>query len=209
MKKEYQTPADEKKYKCILIDYLISENPGWNIAVEVPYFSGKRRVDLLAITAQGQSIAFEIKSDVDSLDKLSAQVSDYQKAFDFLYLVVARKFVSNKQIKKLPSTIGLIEIYNGNIIKLRNAKLNNPLKKYLVRFLWKNQMLKFGNKSEPIETIRNRILHKLPKKEIHELAIRALLDRYTGRYELFLREKSARTHPEDIDFLTKKNQSFF
>ena len=68
---------NEKQIKCLLIDHLLNTNVDSIIAIEVPFLSGKRWVDVLLITADRNLIVYEIKSDFDSLRKLESQLVDY------------------------------------------------------------------------------------------------------------------------------------
>ncbi len=89
---------------------------------------GKSKADLVIIN--GSSTAYEIKSDVDNLDKLDKQLQDYLKVFDFTYVVIAEEN-ANKLISVLPAKVGLITLTPKNtfntLIKSTSNKDNvNP-----------------------------------------------------------------------------------
>ncbi len=76
-----------------------------------------KRVDL-AILTKGKLIAFEIKSEADSLYRLEEQVHTYLKYFDMVIVASDTKFIS-KITHKLPKSVGLWEI-NKSEIKIKS-----------------------------------------------------------------------------------------
>lgn len=58
---------------------------------EMVFGKSSRRADL--VVANGHLIAFEVKSDLDTLRRLEGQVSDYLTRFDKLVLVVSSRFL--------------------------------------------------------------------------------------------------------------------
>ena len=84
-----------------------------------------RRVDL-AILHEGKLIAFEIKSEADSLTRLNGQLSTYQKYFDKVIVVADTKFI--KKLKVLvPDNIGLWEVKKPIIKVIKRGKLNKKI----------------------------------------------------------------------------------
>jgi len=65
------------------------------------------KLDLLLVN--GNSVAYEIKTELDSPDRLPSQLSTYQRAFECVYLVThencAPKFTSD-----LPSGVGILQL---------------------------------------------------------------------------------------------------
>lgn len=194
---------NEKKIKCILIDYLMEIYPqALLIGVEIPYISMKRRVDVLLITEEKQLIAFEIKSDQDNLKRLPEQITDYKQTFDKLYIVTSKKY--NDVIKKVSKNIGGISI-NGRIYNTRSATQTKRLsKKNLSYFLQKRDFHQLGFASNlPIFSLRNKLIKMYSTAQIHEFAIKSLLCRYSSRFELFKKYKERNTTEQDLDYLTK------
>ena len=87
---------DAKHIKTRLIDYLLENYETEIIGLEVPYLFGYRRADLVTII-DNKTIAFEIKSELDSLSKLPAQIGDYIDVFNEVYVVLAEKLQKNRQ----------------------------------------------------------------------------------------------------------------
>lgn len=65
---------------------------------------GKSRVDLCKVN--GSSIAYEIKTDLDSLKRLDKQIADYEKVFEQVYVICSIQKL--KEIKnKIPNDCGI------------------------------------------------------------------------------------------------------
>ena len=203
----------EKKIKSVLIDYLLDKNESSHIICsEVSFLSGKRRVDILELK-ENSFTAYEIKSDLDSLRKFDEQLKDYSETFNEVYVVLSRKF--RGQEKLLPPDVGYFWIDPDSesrplSIKRKAKRRTNIKKENLSHFLWKKDISK--HLKEPCEDVvlmRNRFAERNSLRFIHHLAIKALRERYQGRFELFLKEKSERTHFSEIDVLTKKEISIY
>ncbi len=89
------------------------------------------RVDLCRINGiQGKSIGYEIKTDLDNLDRLNKQLRDYSCIFEELYVICSKN--------KLPSVLDFIDerigvyVYSENKNKIkftrfRKSQVNNDL----------------------------------------------------------------------------------
>lgn len=90
------------------------------------------RVDLCKIN--GKSIAFEIKTDLDNLNRLSKQLNDYSEIFEEVYVICSENRVSKIELY-IPDTCG---IYFYSITrqgkykysKYRKAKFSDKLSSY-------------------------------------------------------------------------------
>ena len=198
---------NEERIKAVLIDYLIKKNKDnkYLICSEVPLLGGKRWVDILEIK-ENSLIAYEIKSDLDSLINLKGQLSDYMNTFNETYVLLSKKFTGKH--KNLPKNIGYFWVApeKGGIILKRKSKRKIFLsKKNLSYFLWKTDIpANLRRYKEPIDLTRLRVIKYNTVKFIHSLAITALKRRYVDRFELFLKERSDKTHFSEINILTKK-----
>lgn len=198
---------DEKILKIRLIDHILSNKyPKCKlIGVEVPFVSMKRRVDVLVITGNKELIAFEIKSDLDSLKRLHGQMKDYKKTFDKLYIVTSAKYKNICDKDSNNTSVGYIYI-NGKVDERKKAK---PIKKFnkecLARFLLKTDLINLGyNKHDTVEQIRKQLIKDTKNTEtLRKLAIESLLHRYSKRFELFKKHKEQKTLLSDLDYLTK------
>lgn len=101
------------------------------------------RADVAVIN--GSLRAYEIKSDSDSLDRLSSQINGYKGVFEFVTLVCGRRLL-NRARKSIPDWWGLqkAEQQNGKVTirELRSAKPNPELDPLcLAKMLWKVEAL--------------------------------------------------------------------
>ncbi|MEN6462681.1 MAG: sce7726 family protein [Syntrophomonas sp.] len=72
----------------------------------------KSRVDISRIN--GKSMAYEIKTELDSLTKLEKQMLDYSKVFEFSYVLIHEKHLKKaKEILPLHSGIIIYELCNN------------------------------------------------------------------------------------------------
>lgn len=68
----------------------------------------------------------EIKTDLDGLDKLEKQLSDYRQFADFGYIVTSSKYIDKLLLDYSSSTIGVIEFTQRNTFKEhKKAESNN------------------------------------------------------------------------------------
>ncbi|WP_160141603.1 sce7726 family protein [Salicibibacter halophilus] len=66
---------------------------------------GESRLDIGRIN--GHSYAYEIKTELDSLDKLNKQINDYAKVFEYIYVIIHPKHLA--KVKQLvPDFCGII-----------------------------------------------------------------------------------------------------
>ncbi|WP_313799062.1 sce7726 family protein [Cytobacillus sp.] len=104
---------------------------------------GSSRLDIGRIN--GKSIAYEIKTELDTLDKLEKQINDYSKVFEYIYIII-HPCHYKKTIEMIPNYCGIIT-YN--------------LSKNSCRFHFKKKALK-NNYIDPKEQIIT-----LTKKELN------------------------------------------
>ncbi len=198
---------NEKKIKCLLLDYIMKKYQTRIVGIEIPFLSGKRWADVLIITNNGEMIAFEIKSDLDSLKRMSRQLQDYTKTFDQVYVIFSTKFKKNNLIRALPKSIGYAFINNKKLDFdfIKQAYLKQRLsKENLLFFLWKKDLTKYQTKkTDTVALLRRRMKKSQNLAIIRKLAINALIRRYKDRFKIFLKEKSKRVQEDDLDYLTK------
>lgn len=197
--------------KSILADHLLQNAPANSIlAVEVPFCYGFRRADMLYLE-QEKAHGFEIKSDLDSLDKLEDQVRDYRNTFSYSWLVVTARHLP-KARKKVSSSIGIIMIQkDGTIHIVRHARENKRLSKNNLVFLLEKShlvnLLKDANvfpKQKVIEIGKLREIGeaKLTTKQLVKASYDALFSKYKKTYELFSFDRGMRTTHDDIYYLS-------
>lgn len=119
--------VDELVSKCHLYKYLIDKFPNGIIVPEITFAA--RRADFV-VFFEGIHI-YEIKSEVDSLERLPEQIKEYKK-----YGTTVTIAVHPNKLKYIPNdkTLGLMILHKDKIIHKRKAKeylINPSVFKYL------------------------------------------------------------------------------
>ncbi|MEK4173453.1 sce7726 family protein [Lysinibacillus sp. FSL L8-0312] len=117
--------VDEKEMRNALINRLNGYKECY-IYEEFTVPSGKARADVVAVN--GHVIAYEIKSDYDSLKRLETQILEYDLNFEMNYIVTGKKLLQEAE-QIIPNYWGIILIEKNSNGKLkisfeRRAKLN-------------------------------------------------------------------------------------
>lgn len=85
---------------------------------------GSSKADLVLLN--GSVRVYEIKTELDSLGKLSKQLDDYQKFADKIYVVTDDKFVEKLKAEYLNSNIGIILLDSDNkLVTIKEASAND------------------------------------------------------------------------------------
>lgn len=117
----------DKEIRNLLISTLNSrlKETTFSVFEEVPVGSGSARADI--VIASDELECFEIKSEVDTLSRLSSQGWQYGKAFGRVNLVAASKHI-DKALTLIPAWWGVWEITtSGKLLLKRKAKKNPQL----------------------------------------------------------------------------------
>lgn len=143
---------------------------------------GKSRADVLMVTPEAL-FGIEIKSDADTYTRLASQVKDYDKYYDYNYVVVGTSHAGHIE-EHVPAYWGIItvEAVDGvmDFYILRKPAPNPKVKlKKKLEILWRpelatiqqwNHMPKYTEKSKPF--VRGRIVEYVEagKIDAHKLA---------------------------------------
>lgn len=162
----------------------------YRIIEELVVCDGEARVDVAV--ANGSLCGYEIKSDVDTLDRLAVQQKCYDKTFDTIFIVVGKKF--EKKIEKfIPDYWGIYvvsESENGfKIRKKRNAKTNKNIEmEALLELLWKDEIVCLlkaagikGISGKNRRILRKIAIEKISKKDIKNYTRETLKHRENWR----------------------------
>lgn len=108
---------NEREIREILINKLSSQRDGQGAAFIPELFLNKfaRRADL--VMANGKLSAFEIKSPLDTLDKLPGQLDTYVSFFESVTIVCAEKHLQNVMFMA-PEAVGVWVINENQAIKV-------------------------------------------------------------------------------------------
>ncbi|HDR2793024.1 MULTISPECIES: sce7726 family protein [Enterobacter] len=208
----------EKEIKVAILNHLLEHNTitkDTTIINELVIDSFSRRADLVVIN-NNNLIAFEIKSEADSLARLAGQVEKYLFYFDKIIVVSTKKHI-DKIVKSLPDRVGLWEFSNSAItIKYKGRTKNISEKRYFLDFLKssdlkklakkKNIVLEYNSKGKIKEKIINS-LNKISFNEIKHFTIQTLKKRYKLSSELFTSNILMKNKVNNNDFYLLKNHT--
>ena len=199
---DYITKNDASFVKTSLIDFWLKNYTADLIANEVPFFKGNRRADLIMIS-NNNLLGFEIKSELDSLKNLKSQILDYKKIFDFVYVVIDKKFKFSKELAELPSQIGIL-VYDKEIMIKREAKKIKKFKKNdLILLLWRKDLeMLLNSKKLDLDQLPQNIL---TVDKIKAQILTSLNNRYGAKYKYFLLDRGNYTTIEDLRTITRIN----
>lgn len=153
---------------------------------------GKSRVDLCKIN--GTSIAYEIKTDLDTPKRLGQQMNDYFQAFDEVYLICSSKNLNNL-LPHLQEECGVYTYYTtktGRYIfkKHRQAVTSNyisPLAQLSI--LTKKDLFSFFNcpHLETKDAMINFIISHTTNKEINKIFKLCLKNKFHDNWEFIVK----------------------
>ena len=100
------------------------------------------------VLLNGNAKVYEIKTDLDGLDKLKKQLNDYKQFADLVYVVTSSKYVNKILTEYSDTTIGVIEFTSLNTFKEhKKAKSDSSQFNYITIFktLRKSEYLEITN----------------------------------------------------------------
>ena len=178
---------------------------------------GRSRADIVMVLAAALA-GIEIKSDADSYARLARQVEDYDRYFDFNYVVVGSTHAAHIR-EHVPGHWGVISVEEPeaggalDFYVIREAARNpfmEPEKK--LRLLWrpelahiqeKNGMFRYGSASK--EFVRRKILECVPQELLWRQFSEELFERdYTTVAQTL--EEYRRTHKRTARPAKKRRQ---
>ncbi|MEF1284872.1 sce7726 family protein [Vibrio sp. M250220] len=200
----------EPDIKALTLNYLrdrniIDENSIIMSELTIGDFS--RRVDL-AIFNQGKLLAFEIKSEADSLNRLSGQVNKYLEYFDKVTVVSDQKFVSMLE-DSLPGNVGLWEVSKSKIKVKQRGRLQQKIdNNKLIDMMDSIDLHRLSSKLE-LKTKKDRksiekALESVPNKVLRQGVEAALRRKFSKVTQSFMNATNNReVEKEDIKMLSR------
>ena len=183
-KKNYKC---EYVYKNTIVNKILLGRHSLNTSTLISELNvGKSKADIVIFT--GTSTVYEIRTELDSLNRLEAQLEDYLKCFDKIYVITTLENIKKLE-NKLSGKIGLIEYTKrGTLREHKKAESNkqNIDKKSLFSLFRKNEMLNIIKKiGFEIPDVHPRYLReecekiflKLSNEEAHNIAIEEIKKR--------------------------------
>lgn len=178
--------------KQLLVNHFIEEDA--IAAFEMK--TNESRLDFLRIN--GYSISYEVKSGIDSLQKLNRQVEGYRQLFEYNYIVIDRIHL-NKARQIIPDAFGIIIAENDELKYKRNARKNGQLEPETQLSLFKQAELKKFFKA-PKEVV----LKNYSKRQINEVFKQMLKNRYAPKWQ-FLKAHHSSILPVDYQYFFHHN----
>ncbi|MCU4576030.1 sce7726 family protein [Acinetobacter courvalinii] len=181
---------NEKEIRSCLIEYLSNKHEPSNTVFISELFVNNFSCRADLVMANGQLSVFEIKSKLDTLDRLPTQVEHYTSSFENVVVVCAEKHI-DKVLNTYDSSIGVWLIRdNGQIIvKRRSNKINLNVSSWLMHLsvselknlLKLNKIPSSGNRGELLSKVQKGI----PKYKIRAY----VLSYFKNRQEKILKLK--------------------
>lgn len=168
------------------------ENTGERLRIFEELVIGKSRADAIMVK-EDEIIGFEIKSDKDSLVRLTTQVKNYERFCNKCYIVTGIHYI-DKIEEAVPKHWGIYDIIrdeegNLHMEMFREAK-KNPKERPTVKLknqmslLWRMELIKIvkdyklgGVTTRNKRQLRELIIEKLGKDEAKRLTYESLIER--------------------------------
>lgn len=156
---------------------------------------GNSRLDLCKVN--GISTAYEIKTELDTSARLEAQMMDYFKTFEKVYLICSEKNV-DKMIDKIPGECGIYTYYltkTGRYVfkRKRAAVKSSKISAYAQLHTLTKRDLQFYFECE-YETDKDKMLDSIinthTNKQINRIFKTYLKNKYQDKWSFLLENKS-------------------
>lgn len=106
---------NEYFYKNELLNSLLIQNgkiSSCSALTELPVANSK--TDMIFVDENDVGIVYEIKTELDTLNRLKSQVQDYYKAFPYIYVVTSSSHLQQLEQVLEGTNVGIIELTNDN-----------------------------------------------------------------------------------------------
>lgn len=174
------------------------ENTGERLRIFEELVIGKSRADAILVK-EDEILGFEIKSDKDSLVRLTTQVKNYERFCDKCYIVTGVHYI-DKIENAVPEHWGIYDIAKdeeGNLhIEMFREAERNPKErpttklKNQMNLLWRSELIRIvktykmgGVTKRNKKQLRDLIIEKMGKEEAKRLACDALIERDYSIYQ--------------------------
>lgn len=174
---------------------------------EFPFDFNRRRCDML-IAPQDEIIGIEIKSDIDNLYRLEEQLKSYYTCFNKVYVACGKRHY--KEISKIKGGFGIIYITENTLIIKRKAKERKELNIISILDMCDKSYLEkcTGIKSSTKHELIMDIISTYNKNKIYSIYHKAIYDKVSRIYDIFMSEKGEVITREDITLLSLKSMNF-
>lgn len=179
------------------------------LVCELNYNQGKRKADLVYLDSDGLT-AFEVKSEKDTLNRLTGQIEHYLASFEKVFVVTSVTHFDELR-RVLPSRIGIVVEHSGKLSIYRQAKPRKRLNAVdRLSFLTKKDLARLaGVRSSQVSSytykeLLNIAIDKSTQGEIKAYVLDTLHEKHYERFSSFLKEKGEKTHVDDLLLLSRK-----
>lgn len=205
----------ESDLKALVIEQLINQKlltSEDTIINELNLGDFSRRVDL-AVIRKNKIYAYEIKSEGDTLARLSPQVEKYLEYFDKVTVITAPKHTS-KALQMTPSNVAIWEISNSTISIIRKGRLSSKIDKLkFIDFMNVTDLIKYArNEGIVLSSYKRSSLEQTliyqPSCKLRQYAVEALKQRYLENSEKFFSNisHSQSVHLKDLRHLKRRKK---
>lgn len=105
------THRNEYFYKNELLNSLLIQNrkiSSCSALTELPV--AKSKTDMIFVDENDVGIVYEIKTELDTLNRLESQIQDYYKAFPYIYVVTSSSHLHQLEQVLEETNVGIIEL---------------------------------------------------------------------------------------------------
>ena len=117
---------NEYFYKNELLNSLLIQNGKISFCsalTELPVANSK--TDMIFIDENNVGTVYEIKTELDTLNRLESQIQDYYKAFSYIYVVTSANHLHQLEQVLEGTNVGIIELTNDNEFVYRKEAAYN------------------------------------------------------------------------------------
>ncbi|HCT8120003.1 sce7726 family protein [Enterococcus faecalis] len=115
---------NEYFYKNTLLNKLLIGRHSLNTTTALTEFNiGNSKADFILIN--GKAVVYEIKTELDNLDRLDSQISDYYKAFDHVCIVTSDKHFNKIYEKYGNTSVGICVLTDRETISTKKECMEN------------------------------------------------------------------------------------
>lgn len=150
------THRNEYFYKNELLNSLLIQNgkiSSCSALTELPVADSK--TDMIFIDENDVGTVYEIKTELDTLNRLESQIQDYYKAFPYIYVITSSNHLNQLEQVLKETSVGIIELTNDNKFVYRKETAYNASS------LSYNILFRILRKKE-FESIALKYFEKLP-----------------------------------------------
>jgi len=209
---------NEYIYKSAIIEQILLGNHDLESIILSEFNVDNCKADIAIYN--GTSTVYEIKTELDTFERLDRQLTAYRKAFDRIYVIIPEIQVKKLQ-ELIDENIGILILDSENIIRefrKSQSNIHNLDCAILHDLLRRNEILKILEKeygailnvpNTQIYTVSKELFSEIPYEKAHQYVVQALKKRGAKTKDFLLKVPST-FHSFAINSnFSKKDQSNF